>query len=342
MNLVEFLPHAQQYVKELSSDQVHWWQSGRQFEIRPLAQGEYNMNYLVQQEDTPSWVLRVNVGSQIDRTDQIVYEHNALNLLQRTARTPIPLFVDDSRERIQQGVLGMHFIPGERMRYEIHSYQADQLFADIHTLTHDLERTHLIQERQPLTMTYEECAALLPTFFESPLAELEIIRYLQEVLSWANEERQQEKYFVEDPWNCIINTEVNSSNFIYNAEENRLYLVDWEKPLWGDPSQDLSHFCVPTTTLWKTDYRMTSAAKQAFLQTYRDCLSDQHLKDTIIERVRLRDPFNCLRGISWSAWAWVAYQTGEAAIQNEDTYRKLCDYLQIDFIRSLFEPYMKG
>ena len=30
-------------------------------------------------------------------------------------------------------------------------------------------------------------------------------------------------------------------------------MIDWEKPLWGDPAQDLGHMLAPTTTFWKTD-----------------------------------------------------------------------------------------
>lgn len=117
--------------------------------------------------------------------------------------------------------------------------------------------------------------------------------------------------------------------------------MDWEKPLWGDPSQDLSHFSVPTTTLWKTDYRMSVADKRAFLDAYRAAIPDVHLRDTIDERVSLRDPFNCLRGISWSAMAWVTYQTGEHAVRNADTFRKVSAYLDLGFVRGLFDPYME-
>ena len=56
--------------------------------------------------------------------------------------------------------------------------------------------------------------------------------------------------------------------------------------------------------------------------------------------MQLRDPFNCLRGIAWSAMAWVGYQTGEHALQNMDTFRKINEYLDLAFVRSLFERYM--
>jgi hypothetical protein len=36
----------------------------------------------------------------------------------------------------------------------------------------------------------------------------------------------------------------------------------------------------------------------------------------------------------------VAYQTGEHALQNRDTFLKVSAYLDLDFVRSLFNPYM--
>jgi hypothetical protein len=52
-------------------------------------------------------------------------------------------------------------------------------------------------------------------------------------------------------------------------------------------------------------------------------------------------PFVLLRGISWSAMAWVAYQTEYQGMRNEDTWKKIQQYMELDFIRSLFEPFMK-
>jgi hypothetical protein len=36
----------------------------------------------------------------------------------------------------------------------------------------------------------------------------------------------------------------------------------------------------------------------------------------------------------------VAYQTGDAGIRNPDTWATLQRYMNLDFIRSLFEPFM--
>ena len=113
-------------------------------------------------------------------------------------------------------------------------------------------------------------------------------------------------------------------------------------PRWGDPSQDLSHFCSPLTTLWKTPYRMTPKAKLDFINTYSSLIADRHLRDTLAERIRLRDPFVYLRGIAWSAMGWVAYQTEFAGMKNPDTWQTLNRYMDLAFIRSLFDPIIKG
>jgi aminoglycoside phosphotransferase (APT) family kinase protein len=344
MNLETLQPDVEQYLAQSALDHVWHRRDENPRQVRPLAQGEYNMNYLVSQ-GARHWVFRVNIGTQIDRDDQIRYEFRALQLLEETGVTPRPYYVDDAPGLTDAagntyGVLLMEYLPGEMLDYRRDLEAAARLFARVHTCPIAEEENHLIREARPLSMTFEECSRLLPIYLESDLADPALRDYLREVLAWADEARHNERYFLEDSWPCIINTEVNSGNFIANRRQGTLHLVDWEKPLWGDPSQDLSHFCVPTTTLWKTDYRMSPADKTRFLRAYQDAIDDVHLRETIEARVRLRDPFNCLRGISWSAMAWVTYQTGDHALRNEDTFRKVDAYLDLEFVRGLFDPYM--
>jgi len=317
------------------------WDGSRPWALEPLAQGEYNMNYVLRQDDR-RYVVRVNVGTQIERDDQILYEYRALELLRASGVTPLPYWVDDRRDRLSFGVLIMEYLPGVALDYGRDLERAARLFARIHSLPVDPAQNHLIRETRPLSMTYDECRRLLTVYLQSDLGSPEIKGYMREVLSWAQEARHRERFFVSDPWPCVINTEVNSGNFIWNAERETLHLVDWEKPLWGDPSQDLSHFGVPTTTLWKTDVRLGEEQRRRFMDAYRDALSDAHLRDTIVERVRLRDPFNCLRGISWSAMAWVSYQQDAHALKNQDTFDKMSSYLDMQFLRGLFDPHMNA
>lgn len=339
MDLMTLQPDVEAYVASRDWALLPEWRVDAPLMVEPLAQGEYNMNYVLRQGPS-CWVLRVNIASQLLLDDQIVYEYNALRLLEPTGVTPQPYTVDDSRQSLPYGVLTMSYLPGERMDYRRDALDAARLFAHFHALSRSQADNHLIREEQPLSMTYEECARLLPTYLDSDLADPALRDYLAEVLDWAGAARHQEAYFVQDPWPCVINTEVNSSNFIADREAAKLYLVDWEKPLWGDPSQDLSHFCAPMTTLWKTDYCMSAEAKRAFIDAYREAMADSHLANTIWDRVRLRDPFNYLRGISWSAMAWVAYQTGEHALRNQDTFIKVSSYLDLAFLRQMFDPYL--
>ena len=315
----------------------------RQFRIELLAGGEYNLNYLISsQSDDVRLVFRVNIGTQIEREDQILYEYRALRLLEKSGVTPKPYWVDDSRSFFEQGISIMEFLPGEPLDYRRDLEAAALLFAKTHEIEVPPDQNHLIREDAPLSLIYEECSRLLEVYFNSELAEPAIRDYLQDVKGWMNENRVKERYYQEDPHPCIVNTEVNSGNFIVNREKGTLHLVDWEMPRWGDPSQDLCHFCAPLTTLWKTDYRMSAAEKEEFLLTYKAQYCDHHLRDTLDERVKLRDPFVYLRGISWSAMGWAAYQTDYTGMRNDDTWRTLQNYMRLDFIRSLFDPFLRS
>ncbi len=315
--------------------------AGRRFRVEPLAGGEYNLNYRLVSSDAVL-VFRVNIGTQINRDDQVAYEYNALKLLHTSGVTPVGYFVDDSRRRIDRGVLIMEYLPGRPLDYTADLDDAARLFAQIHRVPVPEADNHLIREEMPLSLIYDECAGLLHRYFDSELADPEIRGFLQEVKAWAGEGRQQERYFQADPRPCIVNTEVNAGNFIVNPDRRSIHLVDWEMPRWGDPSSDLCHFCSPLTTLWKTDFRMNPSEKTRFLKRYADHVGDAHLKDTLFDRVRLKDPFVYLRGISWSAMGWVAYQTDYGGIRNPETWHTLNTYMDIDFIRSLFSPFMSG
>ena len=334
----ELLPKVRTYLSDRDWKDVPCMH-GRSFEVAPLAQGEYNLNYRITAGDL-ELVFRVNIGTQLHRRDQIVYEYNALRLLAGSGVTPAPYFVDDSRRFFDQGILIMQFLPGEPLDYRRDTASAAALLARIHQTTVPEAANHLMRETAPLSMIYEECAGLLQRYFDSDLADPAIRAYLRDLLRWAEAARAAERYYQADPWPCIVNTEVNSGNFIVNRSNGTIHLVDWEMPRWGDPSQDLAHFCSPLTTLWKTDFRMRPQDRRDFLEAYGRRIRDRHLKDTLMDRVRLREPFVYLRGISWSAMGWVAYQSDYAGVKNPDTWAKLEQYMNLEFIRSLFDPFM--
>jgi aminoglycoside phosphotransferase (APT) family kinase protein len=336
-----FLPIAREYLNLTQGQAVPGWSPDADFELIPLPQGEYNMNFRIRQGET-NWVLRINTGSQLGLTsqEQIAYEYNTLVLLQPADVAPIPYFLDHSFQVLPFGVLGMSFIPGGPLDYQQDLPQAARLMARYHQLPIPIENIHLIHEERPLSFIFERGVRKLDVYLSSDLANPDLCAYFKEVIHWADQARHQEIFFIRDPWQCIINSEVNNTNWIIDRRTGSIHLVDWEKPMWGDPSQDLSHFRVPTTTLWKTDLRLTAQNQAEMMKAYQAALHDRHLRDTIEDRTRLRDPFNCLRGVSWCAMAWVQYQRKQHSLKNPDTWRKLSMYVDLNFVKSVFDPYI--
>ena len=134
--------------------------------------------------------------------------------------------------------------------------------------------------------------------------------------------------FASDPL-VMANTEVNSGNFIVDGE--RMFLVDWEKAVTSSRYQDLGHFLVPTTTLWKTERVLTEDEKLAFLEEYVRASGPHVYKDTSLDEVRLMtrllERTILLRGLSWCFMAYYEYTRTERALANEDTFAKIKSYL---------------
>ncbi|MBG0788143.1 MAG: aminoglycoside phosphotransferase family protein [Anaerolineaceae bacterium] len=341
LSIQNFLPQAIRYLQEAQPEGIPHWRADQPYEVTPLAQGEYNLNFLVRQGET-QWVLRVNSQSEIGLSiaEQILYEYRTLQLLAPIDVAPQPYFVDASLIHLPYGVLGMAYCPGGFLDYQRDLVPAARLMARYHQLNVPEAQNHLRREEHPLSQTYNHCRQMAQVYLESDQADRELSIYLREVLDWAEDARHREDYFLRDPWQCLINTEVNNTNWIVNRATGAIHLVDWDKPMWGDPSHDLSHFRVPTTTLWKTDYRLSPADQIQLMTAYKDAITAPHLRDTIEERTRLRDPFNCMRAITWSAMAWVQYQQDEHLVKNADTFRKLEFYTDLAFMRSVFDPYL--
>ena len=140
---------------------------------------------------------------------------------------------------------------------------------------------------------------------------------------------------------CIINTELNSSNFLINGENDNNYIIDWEKPLLGEPAQDLAHFLAPTTTFWKTDIILSQEEIEKFVKEYIKVVGNRFNTDDIEDRLKLYLPITCLRGITWCAMAWVEYKNPDKLIRNEFTAKKLDDYLSEEFLNMIEGRYFK-
>ncbi len=76
-----------------------------------------------------------------------------------------------------------------------------------------------------------------------------------------------------------------------------------------------------------------------FLESYCAARPDLDPAD-IRERLRLRRPFILLRALSWCASAWVEYTGPGRAIDNQDTLRKIEEYLQPPELAALFAEWL--
>lgn len=314
-------------------------------EYRMLAQGEYNMNYsFIHPYTGKTLLLRINCGSQMHLKDQIGYEFRALKLLEKSGRTPKAVYVDSSRRLSGHGVLVMEYLPGEMLDYGRDLTLAAEILADIHCTEvpggmrplpdAPFEEQRLICPPNPLKAILEECEQMVRTYMESPLGTEHTKRQLRRMLD-AGWERLK-SYPNEKTYQCCINTELNSTNFLINGEGRANYLIDWEKPLYGDPAQDLGHFLAPTTTFWKTDVILDHRERDRFLKAYRKAVDGRFETEGLEERTAAFLNITCLRGVTWCAMAWIEYQRPDKLIYNESTYHKLKAYLDSAFLDDLY------
>ena len=302
----------------------------------PLGQGEYNTNYRFTHPKTgKELVLRINTGSQMHLSDQIGYEFSALKTLEGCGRTPRAHFCDGSKQILPYGVLVMEWLPGRALQYERDLCTAAEILADIHAVPVPND-TALLHPDSPLQSIYEECLSMVEHYFRWDKASPAVCRLLESMI---DEIGRRPLKSTASAAPCIVNTELNSGNFLIN-ENGPSYLIDWEKPVLSEPSQDLGHFLVPTTTFWKTDVILTPEEIRTFTVHYISAVAGRFDTSEISERLPLYFSTTCLRGVTWCAMAMVEYSTPGRAIINADTFRKIRQYLEEDFLRNILEKYM--
>jgi len=290
------------------------------FSVAFLAAGEYNANYLVTGEKN-RYVLRINQGSQLGLgRDQIAYEYKVLAALRATGVTPRPIACHPYPEPLGGGVLLMAYLPGSALDYRRDLERAAHIFARVHSVP---VPAGLVVQADPVRDIARESETLLTRFPDHPLQKerSRILAYHDTVLKLA--ERTRPLFAGEDL--CLVNTEVNSGNFLVG--EQGAYLVDWEKAVESYRYQDLGHFMVPTTTLWKSETILSPDEKTRFLAAYRREACPDMEMDEMILKTRVMEKTILLRALSWCYMAWYEYTRTERPLQNPDTFAKISQYL---------------
>jgi len=276
------------------------------------------------------------MGSQMHLSNQVRYEYEALSILSSCGRTPKPLYIDDTQTAIPYGFLVMNFLPGRALVYESDLDHAALCLADIHSL--DVPTgSHLLAPENPLLAVLEECTEMAAHYYNSPIANPNVVRLIRQLM-----ERGRKLVEGAKPAGsrCLINTELNSGNFLVNT--NKTYLVDWEKPLYAYPGQDLGHFLAPTTTLWKTNTVLTEPQVQSFIKSYCGASVKYRDADVMWNETKPYFIMTCLRGITWCSMAWTEYQRPDRSLKDPFTFEKIKHYLTPEFLEMIGKDYLGG
>ena len=303
-------------------------------EYEMLAAGEYNVNLsFIHPVTGKKLILRINQGSQMHLDNQIEYEANTLHLLQNSGRTPKLYYVDGSKKHLDKGILVMEYLPGVALDYTKDLNKAVDILVDIHRQSLP-ENTGLIEAGAGFNFVLDECEEMFKHYTESNYYDEDIKNRIRKLLGMGWEMSESQKDSFEGLYKCLINTELNSTNFLIN-EAGKNYLIDWEKAVLGFPAQDIGHFLAPTSTFWKTDIILTRDEIEGFIENYIHKASryfdTYRIKETSLTFIKI----NCLRGLSWCTMAYVQYKEADKEIMNESTRVKLGQYLEDRFIRQV-------
>ena len=299
-----------------------------------LAAGEYNVNLsFIHPVTGKKLVLRINQGSQMHLDNQIEYEANTLHLLQNSGRTPKLYYVDGSKKYLDKGILVMEYLPGVALDYTKDLDKAVDILVDIHRQALP-EDTGLIEAGAGFSFVLDECEEMFKHYTQSSYADEEVANRIRKLLDKGHEMSENRKDSFDGLYKCLINTELNSTNFLIN-ESGKNYLIDWEKAVLGFPAQDIGHFLAQTSTFWKTDIILTRDEIEGFIEKYINKASKyfdtKGIKETSLAYIKI----NCLRGLSWCAMAYVQYKEADKDLMNESTRVKLDAYLADEFLKQV-------
>lgn len=310
-------------------------------DVSMLAQGEYNLNYLATSLSSGArLVLRLSTGTQEIATgaEQILYEAGALRLLAPLRLAPALVHVDATRAEIPYGLLVEEYLPGPPLDYTRDLQAAARALATLHTFRPP-DDSPLTRLERPLSTGLALGSGMLARYRADPDAGPAVLRLFDAVETALRRLVPQEDALFPPHLRGIVHTDVQAHNFVISPD-GTARLVDWEKPLLDDPTYDLAHFLAPTTTRWKCDLDLAPHQEALFLDTYTREVEARSpgFAHNLAHRLHIRRPFVHWRATTWSAMAWVEYRQPDRAIKNADTAARIDEYLQPQFLESLFAP----
>lgn len=291
--------------------------------IKLLGAGEYNINFTFDDGDLKK-VLRINMKSQMNLENQIEYEYETLQMLKDSGVTPKPYDLVTATNLLPYKYLTMEFLKGRPLNYKTDMYIAAYLLSKVHNTPYGDNK--LINATNPFQLMFDECKQMAGEYLGWDKADEKVSSYINRFLEKCLT-LIPEKYSIANP--CIINTELNSGNFLIGEGKEDSYVIDWEKALIGECEQDLAHFLAPTTTFWKTDIILSENEINEFLEKYGNYRNFDR------ERFERYLIFNCLRGVTWCSMAFRQYSENDKMLMDDTTFKKIASYIELEFLEKV-------
>ena len=305
----------------------------------PLKQGEHNANFTFAHPSTgQKLVLRVNYISQLGLDDQIGYECQALKFLEPSGCTPRARYVDGSKQLDGHGALVMDFHEG---RYPVFKSADDMsrvaaMLANVHAVPVGAD-CPLVRPGDPLRAQYDECAGYFATYRASALADPAACTAIEHMMAMT--EQALDAPFDSADACHVQNTEAVSDHFLLSERGHGDCMVDWEKPIVGEVAQDVAYFLSPTTTIWTSGEKhiFSTREREFFVNAYWKAVNGRFDRGRFEQRFDAYVKTNCMRGITWSANAWVEYHDPARPLKSPETFELLKMYLSPEFREQCYD-----
>ena len=303
-----------------------------------LARGEYSLNYRVRGGSGPDLVARLVTGTQMGLPlgEQALYEHAALGLIAPSGVTPEPHFVDPDPKDLPYPLILEEFLPGRPLDYSTDLVPAARCIARVHELGVPAE--HALQVHpDPAPAILEESRGLAALYLEwdgaAEGSKIGLRRGFRKIEGFL-----KRKGLFTGETLAVVNYDLNTHNFVVN-NAGAAKLLDWEKARIAPRAQDLAHFLLPTTTLWRDDTAalLSEGQEREFVDAY---LEHASVEDTgrFLDGLEAMKTIISLRAVSWCAWALQETARSYRPITNEETLCKSRAYLEPAFLEGLFGP----
>lgn len=324
-----------EHLRALPEDEIPWSQPPDESGVSFLARGEYSLNYLLTTAER-RYVARLVTGSQMGLSvrEQALYEHQALGHVAPSGVTPRPHAVDPDPRELPYPVILEDYLPGRPLDYAADLAAAARCVVAVHSL--GVPEEHRLQVHpDPAPAVLEESSGLVEPYLEWEGASEASKRALGAAFEKIREYQKVEGLFEPDDL-AMVNYDLNTHNFVVEGGEARL--LDWEKARVAPRTEDVAHFLLPTTTLWReeTATRLTPEQEREFVDEYAAragiFAEDREHFETQLAAVRV---MISLRAVSWCAWALQAHERGERTT-SEETLGRARMYLEPEFLELLF------